>query len=773
MWKTIALFILRFRLFFIIFIFLITGLMGYFASQVQMSYNFASLVPDYDEEMIYFKRFKQIFGEDANILAIGMKDDKVFQLKNFEALRELTDKVSKMEGVTQVLSLPRMQYLAKDTAAKKFIAKAIFPKSIGNQQQLDSLLKFAKNLKFYQNQLINVENGANILLISIRKDVLDAKIRHQLMDGIIEAGDAFTAKTGVALHYAGVPVVRTVMTQKMSKEIQLLLGLSLLMTAIILYIFFRSLKSVIIPLLVICILIIWTLGTIYLFGYKVSIVLALLPPILVVIGIPNCVYLLNKYHQEYRLLGDKMKALEEVLQRISVVALMTNATTAVGFFVFLLMDSRVLREFGWVSGLMIMAAYVVSLVMMPALLAYMPAPKPRELKHLDRSSLDFSLKTYHNLVFKHRTVTYIVTLLIVVVSVIGLLQIKVVSFMVDDIPAESVTRKDLAFFEKNFKGIMPLEIVIDTGKEKGVMKASTLKLVEKYEQELSKIPLISVPISVIGFVKATRQAYYNNLPEFYEMPSNQDRPFVLNYLQNSQGEDSTGLMRAFVDSTGRELRISLKVADIGSLRMDSLVNKAIAPISARVFKDSGIKAHITGTTLIFIKGNEYLVTNLQQSIVMAIFIIGILIAILFSRWRIVIVSILTNMIPLLITAGLMGYLGVPLKPSTALIFSVTFGIAVDDAIHYLARYRMVFRENENVSISEAVALALKETGGGMMYTSIILFFGFIVFVASEFEGTRALGLLTSTTLICAMFGNLIVLPALLVSFDKKGKTTKE
>jgi predicted RND superfamily exporter protein len=545
-------------------------------------------------------------------------------------------------------------------------------------------------------------------------------------------------------------------------ELSQFLIFSVLITAIILYIFFRSFYAVIFPLIVIGVVVVWVLGTIVLFGFKITLLTGLLPSIIVVIGIPNCIYLLTKYHQEIREHGNKIKALSRIIRKIGIVTLMTNATTAVGFVVLGFANVAILREFGIVAGINIFNTFLISLILIPAVFSYLPSPTSRHTKHLDSKGLTKILSFYNYIIHHHRKTIYLVTILIVFVSLVGTFKIQALAYMVDDLPESSSIKKDLAFFENNFKGVMPLEIVVDTGRKRGVLRLENLLKIEQLEDTLSKITALSKPVSVVSFIKASLQAFYNGNPDYYRLPSNQEKNFLIRYLSNQQ--DQSGLLKSFVDSTGQKLRISVKVADMGSIKMDALVKQEIMPAINHVLANTNLKAEATGTTLLFIKGNQYLINNLKSSLIIAFLLIAVIMAVLFSSFRMIIISLIPNVIPLLITGGLMGYFGIPLKPSTALIFSIAFGISVDDTIHYLARYRQELFFNK-FNVSKSVTASLMETGTSMMYTSIILFFGFIIFAFSDFGGTVALGILTSTTLLCAMFTNLIVLPALLISFD--------
>ena len=768
MWVKIAHNIIKYRLYLIILLGLITAFMGYKAQDVEWSFNYAKTVPAHDPDMMYFEAFKKTFGEDGNIMAIGIKDSAIYSVAQFKKLETLSDRFAKIPGVTSVISLPKIKYLARDKVNKKFNLKPLFPEIPDNQKVLDSLLNKANDLKYYSDQIINQENGATVVLVAIEKNVLNSVKRQALVKSVMDLGDNFTKDTGISLHYAGLPFVRTILAGKVKKELQFFLLLSVVVTGFILLLFFRSWDAVVFPLILIGMMVVFTMGTIALLDYKITMLTGLIPPIIVVIGIPNSIYLLNKYHQEYTLHGNKIKALTRVIRKIGIVTLITNFTTAIGFLVLTTTDIKILREFGVVAGINVFATFFVSIILIPAVFSYLPAPSKRQLKHLDLKPLDMALTFLDMLVHKYRKVIYITSFTVVVVAIIGLYRLESVSFLVDDIPEESSIKKDLRFFEKNFDGVMPMEVVIDTGKRKGVMRLKNLKKVDALEKFLAKQDEISTPVSVVSFVKAAKQAYFNNNPKYYRLPNNREKGFIFSYLKKDS--DQSGLLNAFVDSTGQKMRVSLKVADIGSIRMDSLVRHVIEPKIEEIFGGSGTKVTVTGTTPLFIKGNRFLIENLRMSLVFAFFIIAGIMGVLFRNVRIVLISLIPNLIPLIITAGIMGYFHIPLKPSTALIFSIAFGISVDDSIHFLAKYRQELFSN-NFFVPIAISKSIRETGASMIYTSVVLFAGFIIFAGSEFGGTIALGALTSITLLMAMLTNLTVLPALLLTFDN-GKRKK-
>jgi predicted RND superfamily exporter protein len=769
MWNSLSYIILKYKVYLTLILGILTVYMGYRAQFVEWSFDLANIVPANDPEMVYFKEFKSIFGEDGNILAIGLKDSSVYGTENFRKFGYMVNEIASLKGVNAVLGLPNLKMLSKNSELKKFELIPIFPEIPEDQESLDSLLEVAHNLKFYSGQLINEENGATLVLVTIKKEVLNSESRNVLMSDIQFITSSFEENTSIKLYYAGLPYTRSVMTTKVKGEMKMFLLLSVAVTGLILFLFFRAFNAVLVPIVIIGLVVVWVIGTLAILGYKITILTGIIPPIIVVIGIPNSVYMLNKYHQEYQKSRDQQQALRLIIKKIGIVTFITNFTTAVGFLVLTSTDITILKEFGIVAGINILVTFILSIILIPTFYSFLPPPKARHLKHLDFIPLDKVLSGLDVIVHKHPYTIFITSIVIVVISIGGLLKIEAVSYMVDDLPENSHVKEDLAFFESNFAGVMPLEIVVDTGVKKGVQNLRNLRKINEFEMFLDSLSYISQPVSVVSFIKASRQAFYNQNPAYYELPNTRDQAFILRYL--SEDADNANIATSFVDSTGQKLRMSLKIADIGSNKMDSLVNKVIKPRMNEIFADSKMDVQLTGTTLMFIKGNKFLIDNLIQSMIIAFIIIAIIMAMLFRNFTMIIISLIPNIIPLLVTAGLMGYFGIPLKPSTALVFSITFGISVDDSIHFLAKYRQELISNQ-FFVPIAISKSLRETGASMIYTSIILFFGFVIFGASEFGGTVALGVLTSITLLVAMITNLTLLPAMLIKFDS-GKRSLE
>lgn len=792
MWSKLALLIIKNRRLLIGLLSLITVFMAWKAKDVEMTYDFAQVVSPDDPDMVYFQQFKKTFGEDGNVLVLGLQDSSVYRLGNFNELRLLTDTLSKVEGVSGVLSVTKLIQLTKDTANQRFAAAPIFRTFPQTQKELDSLMRIVNRQEFYKGQLISPTTGATLLALTMDPKYLNSSKRQQVMSNILGHAEQFTKKTGIKLHYAGLPYVRSTMTSKVAGEMKFFLMLAALVTSATLLVFFRTWSAVVFPLLIVGVAVVWCVGIIVLLGYKITLLTGLIPSILIVIGIPNCTYLLSRYHYDYRISGNQVLAMVRVVRKIGLVTLMNNTSTAIGFFVFCFTNIAILYQFGWVATLSIFAAFFISIILVPIVFTLLPPPTEKQLEHLDAKPLTKLLEFFDYLVLERRGTVYGIAFVLCALGALGTSKLRAVSYMVDDLPKNSSVNSDLKFFEEHFNGVMPLEIVVDTGKKRGILKLSNLERIDRLENYLRTQPVLTSPISIVTFLKAATQTFYNGDPSYYRLPDNSEKNFILSYLARSRSAATTAdsttagaadstqtaavgspkaaasmndkLLRSFTDSNGQKARISLKIADIGSRNLDTLLLTKIQPQINEIFKGTGMDVKMTGTTILFTKGNEYVIGTLRESLIHAFGLVGLIVLILFRSIRSVFFTLLPNFVTLLLTAGLMGFFGIALKPATALIFCIALGIDGDNSIHLLAKFRQEMAANGR-RVRAAISTTLSEAGTSMIYTSIVLFVGFSIFAFSEFGGTKALGLLMSASLLITNFSNLILLPALLVTFE--------
>ncbi len=763
MWQILVRLILRNRLFILIMIGVLTIFMGYMGSKIKMSYEMARMLPSSDPINIEYENFKKQFGLDGSVIFVAIQDTNLFTLDHFNSWYDLSNEVLKIEGVKEVVSVSHLYKLIRNDSLKKFQFLPIVSQKAKSQKEVDSIKQIIYNLPLYDGRLFNKETDVSLMMITLNKEVLNSKARIGLVRKIKKTIDVFGDEYNIDVKYSGLPYIRTVTSKKIQDELLLFILLSLGITSILLFILFRSGRAVLFAMLVVVIAVIWVIGTTVLFGYKITILTGILPPLLIVIGVENSIFLLNKYLNEYRLHGNKVKALSRMISRIGNANLLTNATTAAGFAAFIITSNELLVEFGIVASVNILVTYLLSLFILPILFSYFPVPKSKHLRHLDKGFISIIVTRVTNIIITKRTIVYIVTSIFFVAAIYGITRLRTTGNIVDDISKKEKLYKDMIFLEQNFNGVMPLEITVNTKKRNGILRLSTLRKIDKLQDTLALYSEFSKPLSVVEVVKSAKQAFYRGNEKMYSLPNNQEKNFILSYVPDMGGKK--GILNAFVDSNFQTTRISVQMANIGTNDIERILSD-IQPKIDSIFPPNKYDVSLTGTSVVFLKGTNYLVENLFMSLMLAVLIITILMALIFSSARMILISLIPNIIPQILTAGMMGYFSIPIKPSTILIFSIALGISVDNTIHFLSRYRLQLRHNK-WKIRPAVLAALVETGYSMVYSAIVLFFGFYIFTLSSFGGTEALGYLVSFTLVVALLSNLFVLPSLLLTLDKR------
>jgi len=773
MWKALAQFVIKNRNVLLLVLLISTAVMGYFASKIKLSYEFSKAIPTDNPRYKDYVAFKQTFGDDGNLLVVGIQSKDLFKLSNFKAYRQLQLQLKKVPFVEDILSVPGAVMLQKDSAGEKLNAVKIFSDSIQTQQALDSTAAVFYNLPFYRSLLYNPDTDAYLMGVRINKDILNSKERTLVINNITELAGAYSKSTGIKTYLSGLPLIRTVVADRIQAEMKLFLFGSLAFSVLILLVFFRSVSTTLLSLAVVVTGVVWTVAITYLCGYNITLLTALIPSLVVVIGIPNCIYFINKYHTSYIKSGDKMASLVDMVSKMGVVTLFCNIAAAIGFAVFALTKSAILKEFGVVAGLSIMVIFVVSFILLPSVLSLLPPPGKTQLKYLQSKWITTLLNKIEYWAFNYQKRVLFITAIVVAISIAGIMQLKTVGKIVDDLPKDDIIYKDLKFFEKNFKGVMPLEIVIDTKKKRGLSGMRALNVYSKVDSLAMFIaaqPNMNRPLTVAEGLKFAKQGFYEGDSLNYMLPNAFDGSFVGEYLRPSkegQAQNNfTKMLRSFVDSNNQSTRISVSMADVGTQQLPIILD-TIQKRAGQLF-DSSYKVTLTGTSITFLEGSRFIINGLKESILWAFLLIAICMLYLFKSFRILLCSLIPNLVPLVVTAGLMGWAGVPLKPSTVLVFSVALGIAVDITIRFLVNYKQVLPFN-NYEVAASVKNTIHQTGLSIIYTSLVLTAGFIIFCASSFGGTFALGWLTSVTLLVATITNLVLLPVLLLLIHRVTK----
>jgi predicted RND superfamily exporter protein len=764
MWRSFASALLRNKTTFSIGVLVLTLFMGYEASKMELSYEFAKILPADDPTFIEYQDFKKQFGEDGSVMVLGFKDTAFYKLNKFNDWYYLSKAIKIIPGIKGVLSVPTAFKFVKNDSLSKFDSIPLITKIPRTQADVDSIKKEIFNLKFYKGIVYN-DSGATLMAITFNNKTLNSARRLDIVKEIKTMTEAFGIRHNVQMHYSGMPYIRSQMMEKISHEMTLFLILAIVITGLILWAFFRSPVNVFFSLVIVAIGVIWSVGILQLFGYKITVLSGLIAPLILVIGIPNCIFLINKYQSEFVIHRNKVKALQRMIETIGVTLFLANITTAIGFAVLYFTKSTMLVEFGVVAAIAVMATYLVTLILTPVALFILPTPKAKHTKHLEGKRINKLLTVIDQLVHNKRKQIYITTALVTLLCVFGMLRISLVGYVVDDLPEKDPVYTDLRFFEREFNGVLPFEISIDTKKPNGVLaeNARTLYKMKAMQAIFSDYKEFSRPLSIVEAIKFSYQVYKGGNPKFYKLPSITDLKELKDYAGSGQG--TSDKLRNFIDSSKRVTRVSFQMADVGSKRIKELVAE-LRPRIDSIFDPKEYKVSMTGHSLVFLKSNDYLLYNLFESLVIEIILIAIVGIALFRSVRIIVLSKIPCLIPLVITAGVMGFLDIRFKPSTILIFSIAFGISSDGTIYFLTKYRQELKKRGGDAF-KAISAAIRDTGFSMIYTSVILFFGFSIFSVSSFGGTAALGILISLTLIMSLITNLVLLPAILLSIANK------
>ncbi len=671
-WEYIAGIVLRNRVTILVLIFLLTLFLAFQWKNVGMTYNEANLLPKDHPANKDYTQFLNTFGEEGNLIVIGVKDDAFFTPKAFTAWNNMMQQLKAHKEIELVVSISNLKKLEKDTINQKF---QLVPLIDPSQEKNNTYIKGIKNqlfneLPFYEGLLFNKKSGSIRAALYMNKKMVNSPIRKKfILKVLVPAVEQFEKETNIDLKVSGMPYIRTINTENMKGEIGLFIGAALFITSLIFFLFFRSFRATFISICILIFGVMWSFGTLGLFHYKITILTAIIPPLIIVIGITNCIFLINKYQQEIKNHGNQAKALQRVISKIGVSTLMTNMTTAIGFATFMITGNDLLYEFGLVTSINVITVYLLTLVVVPIVYSFMAMPKEKHLEHLTRNYLSSLLNWVEQIVRYKRNKVYIIYALLLVFSIIGISQMKVSGSLIGEMPKSASFYKDILFFEKEFNGVQPLEIMINTGRKKGVMKASMMRKMEELQKTIDSIPELSKPVSIVNLVKYSKQAYYNGNPEYYELPTSQEQAFILSYAKNATKNSKENLMKSYVDSTGQYARITTFMKDIGTEEMAKVEKRLHAKID-KIFPSDKYTVTLTGKALVFQKGTTYLVENLIESLIFAILLIAGLMAYMFRSWKMIFASVVTNILPLCITSGLMGYFGIPLKPSTILVFSI-------------------------------------------------------------------------------------------------------
>ena len=770
-WDIFARLILRNRIFFLVFIFISTLILSTQWKNLKFSYSEANLMPKDHPFNLAYDNFVNVFGEEGNLLIIAVNDSSLFKKNNFNSWIKLSQSFKNKKEINNVIHVGNIPVISKDKIKKEFTVDSILNNSFISDYKVEEFKNtIFQDFPFYENILFNKKSETIQTAIYLDKKIVNNIERIEFInEDFVPLIEKFEKETNLDVKISGMPYIRTMNAQNIMDEIGKFVVIAIIVTIFIFFFFFRSYRATLITLSVVVTGVMWALGILGFLEFEITVLTALIPPLIIVIGVPNCIFLINKYQHEVKKHGNQARSLQRVISKIGNATLMTNITTACGFATFILTDSQILKEFGTVASINIMVIFILSILLIPIIYSFLPLPEKKHLNHLNNDWLNTFVGFLSNTVKKKRIPVFIISILCLCISIVGINKIEISGNLIEDMPKKSGFVKDIKFFEKEFKGILPLEIMIDSRRKNGMMRLGNIKRMNDFHEHILRIPELSSPISIVNLSKYIKQSFYNGNPKYFQLPSSQENTFISAYVKNS--DLKIGENNSYIDKNGQIARITTMIGEIDTERMEGIEASLIKGIEL-YFPSERFDVTLTGKTLGYLKGTKFLIKNLLISLFLAILLISLMITYLFRSYKMVIISLIPNILPLLFTAGVMGFFNIPIKPSTILVFSIAFGISVDDTIHFLVKYRQELIAN-NWKIRKSVFASLRETGISMFYTSIVLFFGFSVFMTSSYGGTIALGGLVSTTLLFAMLANLVLLPSLLISLEKSISNKKD
>ena len=723
----------------------ITLVLGTFLPKVKMDFSIEQLFSQNDPVINRFLNFREEFDGVDNRIFLLYESDDPFSYKNLELNKKMVYAFENIEGVSKVTSLTNIELF---TEGGEYLLSPVYeniPKSIDSLNIAKERILSSDLLK---NYLISEDGKVAAILI----EVSDSFNEHESRESIVKQIDELQLGTDWTWHQTGLPIIRTRYVQYMIADNITFLIPVISMLILLLSLLFRSLVGLALPLIVVLLTIIWTLGLMTATGITINIISYIIPTLLMVVGISDSVHFLVKYYKTLHLLGDKREALTQSLQKIGTAIFLTSITTAIGFGALSMVNIEIVKEFGIFTAMGVFFAFIITVLFIPSTLMLLGKTPKTKLEAYSRGYRVKIVKKLITIVRGHPKKIIFTGITITIIGFFGALQINPHSKLLDDLRPGNTLLEDMRLAEDRMGSVLPVEIIITVDENENfqdIQDVAVISFTDELASYISKIPEIGKVVSVSDYLKAINQAMNDGDKSFYQVPLS--REIISQYMLLYDSE-----FNSLINSDLTKLRIASQIKDIDS-RRSAEIEKELNTYIASVIPE-GITAEVTGTAFLALRTNNYLVKNLLGSFLVALIIITFLMIVLFRSVKMAFISILPNIIPMMVMAAVLGFLQIPLRPATAMTFAVAFGIAVDDTLHYLIRYRMELSKQHYRQANDSTMLG---TGIAMMSTTAILSAGFLVLILSQFTPTIEFGMLSVITIVTALIGDLTFLPALL------------
>lgn len=726
-------------------------------SRLGFSYDFEAFFPQGDPATDYYYEFRKEFETDNDFFIVALENESGIYDQDFlRNVDSLTHALRNVNHIVEVMGPTQITTYSRDPVMGQIFK---IPLLRWNEPEFYATDSVRISESPGMIGLFFSQDGKSLAINMKHEQALSKDKCDQLSYDIERVVGSFSFdKT----HIIGRALGQRLYVEMMLQELFLFISISLVLTTIFLFIAFRSGWGIVIPTLVVLISIIWTLGFIYLLGKDLDLMLTVLPTIIFVVGMSDSVHVLTKYLQELRNGRDKIEAIRYAFKSIRLATFLTAFTTAIGFLTLIFSNIKPISDFGIYTSVGIMLAYGLTYTMLPAVLLL---AKPKKL-YIYATSDDFWIGKLHTAlrwIIRKRKWIFAGTAVICAISIYGIWTIRVDNKMLEDLKDSHRLKQEFFFMEDHFSGCRPFEMAVIFDEQTSIYSPEALSDLDTINAFLRNEYGVGSLISVSEIIKSSYQALNAGERDFYIIPTDSsDFVRATKFLKRKEMQELIGL---FVDDETHTVRISGKVGDFGRQHYDSLNVKLESYISQHC--QTKFKYHVTGTAHLIDLNNRYLVENMLWDLLLSVVVIGLVMGIVYKSPKMILLTIIPNIVPLVIVGGIMGAVGIPLKVSTSIVFNIAFGIAVDDTIHFLARVRTLLRDG--MSSLYAVKRTFLTTGKAMVVTTLILSGGFLSLILSDFMGTFYIGFLISLTLFIALIAELLLSPLVVMFFYHKKK----
>jgi len=751
--KFLAKIVSKFAYINLIIILIITVLLGYFMKDIKVQAELESGLPDNLPEVVAQNKVKELF-PSQDVIFIVVKSDSIFSLPYLKKIYELTDSILFLNGVEDIFSLATA---SKIKGEEKGISIIPLMENIPEtEEDMKRIKEMVLGDEIFEGMLLGKDKKSTAILALLEKGLSEEE-KIGIYEKILKITKKF--ENPEEIYVSGKPVIEALIAERVQGDIRRLFPLSILVSMILLFLFFGSLRGTFLPVLTVFISTIWMMGIQGLLGIPIGMETSLLPMLLVAIGTAYGIHLIHQFTEEIEKEEDREKAVYNLILKRGNAVLIAGLTTVAGFFSLVSQDIKTIKTFGIVNGFGILVTLFLSIFLIPSFLRILKKPKKatREIKPLDKF-----LSLSGDSVVKKYPVFLITGLLIIIFGTLGIPKIKSESNEIENFSKKSNIRISYEYINKNYAGTTPLTLLFETEKEDGFKNPELLKIVDKIVEYSENLPYAGKARSITGLLKRLYKSFENDKEEFYRIPDKKELVSQLIFLfeMSSNPEE----LARMVTSDWKKVNVTLFLKTSDTRILSDIVKK-IEEYSKNLIQGTDIKLTITGRARLYVMMDYLIVKGQILSLISAFILVLIITSIILKSFKSGILSIIPMTMVVMGNFGFMGFLGFPLTHSTSIVASLAIGIGIDYAVHYINRMNLLRREIGN--INEIIRKSTLSVGRAIIFNMVSVTLGFLVLLLSSFKGVKTISILIAITMILSLFGAIFILPSFVKLITKK------